>query len=328
MDVSISKEFIKVYDKIAQLQNDITVVAKECYSTPITSYDEIENTPENLSDFNNDQNFITEDAVDSKIQNISIDDSNYLKKSGEESQECEIPTDFENITTRTQDEEDSSEKVATTEFVHNLIDKSSENATQQMIGICDSKKYTTIDQVNSAIQTQIGHHDYNDVVSLVEGEIHEAIQDVNISIDGIVVPKKTSDLVNDSGFITLEDVPQDNVTSVNGQTGDVQINIPAVPTNISSFTNDVGYITDPGVTSVNNRTGAVTIQENVQSNWSATSGLAQILNKPALKRVATTGDYEDLENTPPIPEKTSDIINDSGFADQALTILEIDQLCD
>ena len=57
MDVSISKEFIKVYDQLQKLQNDITDVAKECYSTPVVSYNEIENTPQNLSDFENDQNY-------------------------------------------------------------------------------------------------------------------------------------------------------------------------------------------------------------------------------------------------------------------------------
>jgi len=94
------------------------------------------------------------------------------------------------------------------------------------------------------------------------------------------------------------------------------LDIPIVPTNISAFTNDVGYITDAGVTSVNNRTGAVMVQENVQSDWSATSGLAQILHKPALKRVATTGDYNDLDNLPDIPivpTNVGDFINDVGY---------------
>lgn len=52
------------------------------------------------------------------------------------------------------------------------------------------------------------------------------------------------------------------------------------------------------MTSVNNRTGAVLVQENVQSDWSATTGLAKILNKPALKSVAITGSYDDLTDVP------------------------------
>ena len=33
------------------------------------------------------------------------------------------------------------------------------------------------------------------------------------------------------------------VKSVNGQTGDVSLTIPTVPTTVSSFTNDAGYLT-------------------------------------------------------------------------------------
>jgi len=39
----------------------------------------------------------------------------------------------------------------------------------------------------------------------------------------------------------------------------------------------------------------------VNSDWNATSGLAQILNKPALATVATSGSYADLTNKPAIP---------------------------
>jgi len=39
----------------------------------------------------------------------------------------------------------------------------------------------------------------------------------------------------------------------------------------------------------------------VNSDWSASSGVAAILNKPSLAAVATTGDYNDLVNKPSIP---------------------------
>lgn len=39
----------------------------------------------------------------------------------------------------------------------------------------------------------------------------------------------------------------------------------------------------------------------VNSDWSASSGVAAILNKPSLAAVATTGDYDDLVNKPSIP---------------------------
>lgn len=55
-------------------------------------------------------------------------------------------------------------------------------------------------------------------------------------------------------------------------------------------------------------------QVNVKPNWNAASGdAAEILNKPTLAAVATSGSYADLSNRPSIPANTSDLTNDSGF---------------
>ncbi len=42
----------------------------------------------------------------------------------------------------------------------------------------------------------------------------------------------------------------------------------------------------------------------VNSDWNASSGVAQILNKPTLATVATSGDYADLSGTPSVPTFT------------------------
>jgi hypothetical protein len=63
------------------------------------------------------------------------------------------------------------------------------------------------------------------------------------------------------------------------------------------------------VISVNGKQGVVTLDTdeipegatnlyNIQSDWTATTGAAVILNKPTLSTVAITGDYSDLLNTP------------------------------
>lgn len=97
-------------------------------------------------------------------------------------------------------------------------------------------------------------------------ELHAPVQSVN-GQDGdvtIAVPTKTSDLTNDSGFITSAPV-----TSVNGQTGAVNLTasdvgalpsttpIPTVPTNVSAFTNDAGYITASDVPDASTATPAM-----------------------------------------------------------------------
>jgi len=45
----------------------------------------------------------------------------------------------------------------------------------------------------------------------------------------------------------------------------------------------------------------------VNSDWNATSGVAEILNKPTLAAVATSGDYNDLINLPFIPADLNDL---------------------
>ena len=156
----------------------------------------------------------------------------------------------------------------------------------------------------------------------------------------VTPPTKTSDLTNDSGFIdnTVNDLTNYPLTSslssvaFSGDYDDLsdKPTIPTVPTNVSAFTNDAGYITK----NVNDLT-----------NYTLTSNLST---------VATSGDYDDLTNKPTIPTvnnatltiqkngttiktftanasadvtanitvptKTSDLTNDSGYTTNTGTI--------
>ena len=102
------------------------------------------------------------------------------------------------------------------------------------------------------------------------------------------------------------------VQSVNGKTGDVVLGasdvgalpddtvIPTVPTNVSAFTNDAGYLTsytetDPVFTA----SPAHGISSTDITNWNGKSDFS--------------GSYNDLTDKPTIPSKTSDLQNDSGF---------------
>lgn len=55
----------------------------------------------------------------------------------------------------------------------------------------------------------------------------------------------------------------------------------------------------------------------VNSDWNAVSGVAEILNKPTLSAVATSGDYDDLTNKPTIPaaQVNSDWNSTSGVSE-------------
>ncbi len=99
-----------------------------------------------------------------------------------------------------------------------------------------------------------------------------------------------------AGFIT--GITSSDVTTALGYT-------PYNSSNPDGYTSNVGT-----VTSVNNTSpdanGNVSISipaAQVNSDWNANSGVAEILNKPTLASVATSGSYNDLTDKPTIPTK-------------------------
>ncbi len=60
----------------------------------------------------------------------------------------------------------------------------------------------------------------------------------------------------------------------------------------------------------------------INSDWSATTGLAQILNKPTLATVATSGDYDDLINQPTIPVNLADLADVDATAPSTGQVLK------
>lgn len=164
----------------------------------------------------------------------------------------------------------------------------------------------------------------------------------NASVDktvNISVPTKTSDITNDSGFITISSVPTKTSDLTNDGSDGTSTYVEA---------DDLATVATSG--SYNDLSNKPTIPAaQVNSDWSAVSGVAEILNKPSLATVATSGSYNDLTNKPTIPTvnnatltiqkngttvntftanassnvtanilvptKTSDLTNDSGFLD-------------
>ena len=81
----------------------------------------------------------------------------------------------------------------------------------------------------------------------------------NVSLDASDVGALPDDTTYVSSFNgqTGPVTYQAPVQSVNGQTGNVQLQIPTVPTNVSAFTNDAGYLTSEDVGSVFTIKGSV-----------------------------------------------------------------------
>ena len=100
--------------------------------------------------------------------------------------------------------------------------------------------------------------------------------------DKPTIPTKTSELDNDSGFLTEQTLKTINGESIVGE-GNIEIG------------------------------GGSGTQ--VQSDWAETNteSVSYIKNKPTLSIVATSGSFNDLLDKPTIPTKTSELENDSGF---------------
>lgn len=137
------------------------------------------------------------------------------------------------------------------------------------------------------------------------------------SVDNTVAMKTDIPTVNNA-TLKIQKNSTDVATFTANSSTDVTANI-TVPTNVSDLSNDSGFITN-SVDNLTNYTptsslatvatsGSYSDLSNkptipaaqVNSDWNASSGVAEILNKPALATVATSGSYTDLSNKPTIP---------------------------
>ena len=147
--------------------------------------------------------------------------------------------------------------------------------------------------------------------------------ETNSSSDAYIQNKPTnvSAFTNDAGYLTTvgwNDVtgkPTFAAVATSGSYNDLsdKPTIPTIPTNTSAFVNDGSdgtsvYVEADELATVatsgsyNDLTNKPTIPAaQVNSDWNASSGVAEILNKPNLAAVATSGSYNDLSNKPTIP---------------------------
>ena len=137
-------------------------------------------------------------------------------------------------------------------------------------------------------------------VNTKTGEVVLTASDVNALPDTTVIPTKTSDLTNDSGFLTSAPV-----SSINGKTGAVVLNA----SDVKALPNTTTY-----VSTVDGSSGAVT----TNAVKTTTQSLSDAQKTQARANIGAgtssfSGNYGDLSNKPTIPSKTSDLTNDSGF---------------
>ena len=178
------------------------------------------------------------------------------------------------------------------------------------------------------------------------------------------VPTYVSAFTNDAGYLTnyTETDPQfsawdkdyndltNKPTLFNGNYNDLTNKpvIPTLPTNVSAFTNDAGYLTsadvqqaagiptvvsafqnDAGYVTANqlNAAGYITaadVPAQVNADWNATTGAAKILNKPTIPTIPANvsafyndAGYITSASVPAIPTNVSAFTNDAGYITSA-----------
>ena len=183
-------------------------------------------------------------------------------------------------------------------------------------GEIDLSDYVTTAQLNTKAD-KVHTHSYEDLTekpTLFNGKYADLIGKPTI-------PTKTSDITNDSNFVTTsqlntkadtihthsyEDLT-DKPTLFSGKYADLT-GKPTIPTKVSELTNDSSF--------------ATTVQLSTKANTVHTHDYADLENKPTL----FSGKYIDLLDKPTIPSKTSELTNDSNFVDTIALATKADKI--
>ena len=168
------------------------------------------------------------------------------------------------------------------------------------------------------------------------------VTDVNGNItteDKPSIPEYTSELINNSGFLTQhQDISgkldeaqgaiNANKNVVTDSTGHITTEAkPTIPTKTSDLINNSGYITQNGLNGYvlkSSTSGLIRNDGTIDTNNYLIShqDISGKVDRNELSNVAATGSYNDLLNKPTIPSNTSDLTNDSGFlTDNNITII-------
>ena len=151
----------------------------------------------------------------------------------------------------------------------------------------NDKEYTPLSQVRSEIVNSIKVYDKR--IQYVSEEEYNAMDQAGSLRDGTtyfiegeyVIPTKTSELINDSGFLT-EHQP---IKTINGESliGEGNLVINSFSGSYNDLTDKPTFSTVATTGSYNDLTDKPTIPASqVNSDWNASSGVSQILNKPTI----------------------------------------------
>ena len=269
------------------------------------NWDDIEDRPTiptKTSELTNDSGFITTANIPTKTSDL-VNDSGFISEETEPqftsspahgitSQDIE---DWNNKSDFSGSYDDLTDKPSIPSKTSNLVNDSGFVSASDLSTVATTGDYNDLSN-KPTIPTDYVSYLPQELTEDQKGQVRSNIGagassfsgDYNDLTNKPTIPSKTSDLVNDSGFITTETEPQFTASPAHGITSTDITNWD----NKSDFSGSYNDLTDkPSIPA-----------PQVNSDWNSNSGVSQILNKPTLATVATSGDYDDLTNKPTIPD--------------------------
>ena len=199
----------------------------------------------------------------------------------------------------------------------------------------DTSTNSSLDLADSSVQpgdlsAVATSGDYNDLSN--QPSIPSSLSELSGTLDDIAngtTYVKSENNYDDSAVSKLSSIASGaevNVqsnwnTTASGSDSYIQ-NKPSVPSSLSELSGTLDDIAN-GTTYVKSHNDFTDSEQsklsgiasgaevNVNANWNATSGDAEILNKPSFATVATSGSYDDLSNKPSIPSALNELSGDS-----------------
>ena len=189
----------------------------------------------------------------------------------------------------------------------------------------------------------------NQVILIGENGYYGEITDVLVNgvsvvsgnIAYVLVPTKTSELINDSGYITNENDPtvpyyikEISISDINNWNNKQNqlvsgVNIKTINSNSILGSGNIDLLSTPytagtgiSINSENVISNTITSYEDLTDLPTIPTKVSDLTNDldfvetDELSEVAFNGSYNALSDTPDIPVDTSDLINDSGFIDK------------
>ena len=284
-----SEEYVKNEIAKAQLEGESIDLSGYATKDDLDEKANISDIPVNVSQLTNDSGYLT-NIPSEYITETELEDKGYL-------------TEHQNIS-----------HLATKEELNAKADTSS-------IPIKTSQLTNDSNFITSIPSEYITENELNNMGYLTSSDISNLATktELNAKADTSSIPTKTSQLTNDSNFITS--IPSEYITEtelnnmgyltssdISDLATKTELNAKAdtssIPTKVSQLTNDNNYLTSiPSEyiteTELNNM-GYLTEHQNI--------------SHLATKTELFSKDYNDLTNKPTIPTSTSQLTNDSNYA--------------